>query len=255
MLKKKYNVEKNEIKDDFISNISHELKSPLFNIKSFVETLYEFYDTLNYHEHLEFLKILIKETNRLNRLINDLLDLALLEAKKKYPLSFININDILYQILSLHYIVTKKKKIIFFLEKFTNLPLVYTNYDLLFQILINLVGNSLKFTFNNKVVGIRVYIISVNTNVIKKIWQKNNICESKIRIEISDSGVGITRSNYNYIFEKFIKIENKVHTLKGTGLGLALVKNIIKKHESEIFLNSEYMIGTTFWFDLIIKYT
>nr|WDA99631.1 hypothetical protein GASUdbv011_089 [Galdieria sulphuraria] len=246
----------NEVKDNFISNISHELKTPLFNIKSFIETLYEFYDTLDYHEHLEFLKIIIKETNRLNRLINDLLDLSSLETKKIHVFSFININEILYEIINLNYIIIKKKKITFLVEKFTNLPLVYTNYDLFFQILINLISNSLKFTFNKGSVGIRVYLIEMDYAITKQIWKEkkdNSIYNKQIRIEISDSGIGIAKNNYNYIFEKFIKIENKIHTIKGTGLGLALVKNIIKKHDSEIFLHSEYMIGTTFWFDLKIN--
>ncbi|BDE17655.1 putative sensor-like histidine kinase (chloroplast) [Galdieria partita] len=243
----------NEVKDNFISNISHELKTPLFNIKSFIETLYEFYDTLDYHEHLEFLKIIIKETNRLNRLINDLLELSSLETKKIYIFSFININEILYEIINLNYIITRKKKITFFLEKFTNLPLVYTNHDLFFQILINLISNSLKFTFNKGNVGIRIYLIEIDTSITDEIWKEKNIYNKQIRIEISDSGIGIAKNNYNYIFEKFIKIENKIHTVKGTGLGLSLVKNIIKTHDSEIFLHSEYMIGTTFWFDFKIN--
>lgn len=125
-----------------------------------------------------------------------------------------------------------------------------------FQILINLISNSLKFTFNKGSVGIRVYLIEMDYAITKQIWKEkkdNSIYNKQIRIEISDSGIGIAKNNYNYIFEKFIKIENKIHTIKGTGLGLALVKNIIKKHDSEIFLHSEYMIGTTFWFDLKIN--
>jgi two-component system sensor histidine kinase NblS len=250
---KKQNKNINEEKDNFISDISHELKTPLFNIKSFIETLYEFYDTLDYHEHLEFLRIIIKETNRLNRLINDLLELSSLETKKIYIFSYININKIVYEIINLNYIIIKKKKITFFLEKFTNLPLVYTNHDLFFQILINLISNSLKFTFNKGSVGIRIYIIEIDNSLTDRIWKPKNIYNKQIRIEISDSGIGITKNNCNYIFEKFIKIENKIHTIKGTGLGLALVKNIIKNHDSEIYLYSEYMIGTTFWFDFKIN--
>ena len=74
--------------------------------------------------------------------------------------------------------------------------------------------------------------------------------ESYVRIEISDTGIGIAPEDQQAIFDRFFRVENRVHTLEGTGLGLSIVKNIIEKHSSEVHLVSEVGIGTTFWFDV-----
>jgi two-component system sensor histidine kinase NblS len=71
-----------------------------------------------------------------------------------------------------------------------------------------------------------------------------------VRIEISDTGIGIDLEDQEAIFERFFRVENRVHTLEGTGLGLSIVRNIVEKHHSRVYLVSEVGIGTTFWFDL-----
>ena len=73
-----------------------------------------------------------------------------------------------------------------------------------------------------------------------------------MRIEIADTGIGIDSEDREAIFDRFFRVENRVHTLEGTGLGLSIVKNIIDKHDSEINLISEVGVGTTFWFELQI---
>jgi two-component system sensor histidine kinase NblS len=73
-----------------------------------------------------------------------------------------------------------------------------------------------------------------------------------VRIEISDTGSGIEPKDQQAIFERFYRVENRVHTLEGTGLGLSIVKNIIEKHHSKVNLVSEVGVGTTFWFDLTV---
>ena len=72
----------------------------------------------------------------------------------------------------------------------------------------------------------------------------------KVRIEISDTGIGIDSEDQNMVFDRFVRVENRVHTLEGTGLGLSIVRNIVEKHHSKVYLVSEVGIGTTFWFDL-----
>jgi two-component system sensor histidine kinase NblS len=71
-----------------------------------------------------------------------------------------------------------------------------------------------------------------------------------VRIEVSDTGIGIDAEDQEAIFERFFRVENRVHTLEGTGLGLSIVRNIIEKHHSQVHLLSEVGVGTTFWFDL-----
>jgi two-component system sensor histidine kinase NblS len=73
-----------------------------------------------------------------------------------------------------------------------------------------------------------------------------------VRIEISDTGIGIDPEDQQAIFERFFRVENRVHTLEGTGLGLSIVRNIIDKHHTKINLVSEVNVGTTFWFDLAV---
>ncbi|NES66613.1 MAG: ATP-binding protein, partial [Okeania sp. SIO2D1] len=73
---------------------------------------------------------------------------------------------------------------------------------------------------------------------------------SKVRIEVADTGTGIEPEDQELIFDRFFRVENRVHTLEGTGLGLSIVKNIIDKHHSVVHLISEVGVGTTFWFDL-----
>jgi len=73
-----------------------------------------------------------------------------------------------------------------------------------------------------------------------------------VRIEVSDTGIGIDPEHQEKIFGRFFRVENRVHTLEGTGLGLSIVRNIVEKHYSSVHLVSEVGVGTTFWFDLAV---
>jgi two-component system, OmpR family, sensor histidine kinase NblS len=74
----------------------------------------------------------------------------------------------------------------------------------------------------------------------------------QVRIEVTDTGIGIAPEDQTAIFDRFFRVENRVHTLEGTGLGLSIVQNIIQKHHSVVHIKSEVGVGTTFWFDLPI---
>jgi two-component system sensor histidine kinase NblS len=115
---------------------------------------------------------------------------------------------------------------------------------LLLQVLTNLVGNGLKFTNSQGKVTIRAYQLHSNPELTEQI--------SQVRIEVIDTGIGIAPEDQEAIFDRFFRVENRVHTLEGTGLGLSIVKNIIEKHNSKIHLKSEVGAGTTFWFDLLV---
>ena len=232
-------VELNEAKSQFISNVSHELRTPLFNIKSFIETLSEFGEDLTETERKEFLETANHETDRLTRLVNDVLDLSRLESSKTYHLNGVDISQLIEQTLRTYQLNAKDKALELTQEVEPNLPLVLGHYDLLLQVMTNLVGNGLKFTSSGGKIEIRAYRIR------KKLQH-----QSFIRVEISDTGIGIDPEDQEAIFERFFRVENRVHTLEGTGLGLSIVKNIIDKHHSQIHLISEVGVGTTFWFDL-----
>ncbi|WP_317134456.1 ATP-binding protein [Leptolyngbya sp. 7M] len=99
----------------------------------------------------------------------------------------------------------------------------------------------MKFTPAGGKVAIRAYRL-----------ESSDLLPSHVRIEVSDTGIGIDPEDQKAIFDRFFRVENRVHTLEGTGLGLSIVRNIIEKHQSAVHLVSEVGVGTTFWFDLSV---
>ena len=236
-------VELNEAKSQFISNVSHELRTPLFNIKSFIETLSEYGEDLTHVQRREFLDTANHETDRLTRLVNDVLDLSRLESSHTYDLSEVYLSQPIEQTLRTCQLNAKDKGIELYQEIETDLPPVLGNYDLLLQVLTNLVGNSLKFTNAGGKVTVRAYQTKAESNTLD---------QSAVKIEIVDTGIGISAEDKEAIFERFFRVENRVHTLEGTGLGLSIVRNIIEKHNSRVYIDSEVGVGTSFWFELPI---
>jgi two-component system, OmpR family, sensor histidine kinase NblS len=235
--------ELNEAKSQFISNVSHELRTPLFNIKSFIETLYEYGDALEPEQQREFLETANRETDRLTRLVNDVLDLSRLESGKAYIFEAVDLSQAVEQTLRTCQLTAKDKGIVLSHELAPGLPAIFGNYDLLLQVFANLLGNALKFTQNDGQVTIRAYPLE--------------ICDldehsQLVRVEVADTGIGIPIEDQIAVFERFFRVENRVHTLEGTGLGLSIVRNILEKHGTKVNLVSEVGVGTTFWFDLPI---
>jgi two-component system sensor histidine kinase NblS len=237
-------VELNEAKSQFISNVSHELRTPLFNIKSFIETLHEYGEDLGTDQRREFLETVNHETDRLTRLVNDVLDLSKLESGRSYHLDGVDLAQAIEQTLRTYRLNARDKGIEILQEVMPNLPLVVGNYDLLLQVLANLVGNALKFTKAGGKVAIRAYPLEPKL--------KDGDRAQQVRVEISDTGIGIAPEDQDAIFDRFFRVENRVHTLEGTGLGLSIVRNIIEKHRTQVHLVSEVGVGTTFWFDLAV---
>ncbi|MFN6530221.1 two-component system sensor histidine kinase NblS [Nostoc sp. ChiSLP03a] len=236
-------VELNEAKSQFISNVSHELRTPLFNIKTYIETLHDYGEDLDLQERQEFLQTVNHETDRLTRLVNDVLDLSKLESGRNYSFDGVDLAQAIEQTLRTYQLNAKDKGVELVQEVAPNLPLVLGNYDLLVQVFGNLIGNALKFTKAGGKVAIRAYQLDFNPSHSES---------APVRIEISDTGIGIATEDQHSIFERFFRVENRVHTLEGTGLGLSIVRNIIDRHRSKVYLVSEVGIGTTFWFDLAI---
>ncbi|BAY99404.1 multi-sensor signal transduction histidine kinase [Tolypothrix tenuis PCC 7101] len=237
-------VELNEAKSQFISNVSHELRTPLFNIKSFIETLHDYGEDLSIEQRQEFLQTVNHETDRLTRLVNDVLDLSKLESGRAYNFDGVDLSQAIEQTLRTYQLNAKDKGIELIQEVAPQLPLVLGNYDLLLQVLANLVGNALKFTPAGGKVAIRAYQLDFTLNSHNQ--------PLPVRIEVSDTGIGIDSEDQQAIFDRFFRVENRVHTLEGTGLGLSIVRNIIERHRSQVHLVSEVGVGTTFWFDLTV---
>jgi two-component system, OmpR family, sensor histidine kinase NblS len=242
-------VELNEAKSQFISNVSHELRTPLFNIKSFIETLHEYGDELTKDERSEFLDTANRETDRLTRLVNDVLDLSKLESSHTYLFDAVELDRSIEQTLRTYQLNAKDKGIELCQDIEPELPSILGNYDLILQVLANLVGNALKFTKADGKVTIRAYRAQLAPDVGEAI---NGITSEVVRVEVVDTGIGIDPEDQRAIFDRFFRVENRVHTLEGTGLGLSIVQNIIEKHHTQIHITSYVGVGTTFWFDLAI---
>ena len=122
-----------------------------------------------------------------------------------------------------------------------------------------MLGNGLKFSPKNSSLVIRAYTWPDSCPAFPPIIKNNSApqCElvsplPKVRIEIADTGSGISQADQEKIFDRFYRVENSVHTEQGTGLGLSIVRGIIEKHGGEIRMPSELGVGTTFWFDLAL---
>jgi len=251
-------VELNAAQNRFISNVSHELRTPLFNIKSYVETLYDLKDQLSNEEQLEFLGIANSETDRLTRLVNDVLDLSRLESGKIIQLEPMEIKPAIEQTLRNYRLNATEKNVSLAKDIEENIPSILGNFDLLLQVFDNLLGNGLKFSPKNSTLKIRAYTWPDTCPAFPPNSNEAPQCElvsplPKVRIEIADTGSGISQPDQEKIFDRFYRVENAVHTEQGTGLGLSIVRGIIEKHGGEIRMASELGIGTTFWFDLPLE--
>jgi two-component system sensor histidine kinase NblS len=253
-------VELNAAQSRFISNVSHELRTPLFNIKSYVETLHDLGDQLTEQEKKEFLAIANDETDRLTRLVNDVLDLSRLESERVWTLEPLELRPAIEQTLRTYRLNADDKGVSLDLEVDPHLPRVRGNWDLLLQVFDNLVGNALKFTAPGGRVLLRAYPWPDTCHLDPSTAPSENSphCEltsplPRLRVEVADTGSGISQEDQDRIFERFYRVENAVHTEVGTGLGLSIVRGILDKHGTRIQIASEPELGTTFWFDLPLE--
>ena len=250
-------VELNAAQSRFISNVSHELRTPLFNIKSYVETLHDLGDQLSPDEQKEFLGVANDETDRLTRLVNDVLDLSRLESGRTLQFEPISMRPAMEQTLRTYRLNAEDRQVELVLDVPEELPEVLGNWDLLLQVLDNLVGNALKFSRPGGPLALRAYpwpdTCSVEGTAITGSDGPTCALTSplpKLRVEIADTGCGISSSDQERIFDRFFRVENAVHTEVGTGLGLSIVRGILEKHGAQVQMASEPEVGTTFWFDL-----
>lgn len=219
-----------QMRSEFVGNVSHELRTPLTSIKGFVETLLdgamENSDTCR-----RFLSIIEAETDRLTRLIDDLLSLSSIESKERVihpkPVCLVRSMRSIMNILGPQ--ISDKKLHVEFVYPY-HLPRIHADEDLLGQVLINLLDNAIKYT-----------------PPYGKIIIRCRRRDSRIVITFTDTGVGIPRESIPRVFERFYRVDKaRSRNQGGTGLGLAIVKHIVESHGGEVFLDSEVGQGSTF---------
>lgn len=218
---------------DFVANVSHELKTPLTSIKGFVETLLDgaIDDKKNSRN---FLKIIQEHAERLNNLVNDLLDLSYIESKEAaLERSRVDLNQLAKEvILSFNSRLNKLK--IAATSDISAGTFINADRDQIEQVLTNLVDNAIKF---NKEGG-RIRIASEGL-------------EKNIQVVVEDSGQGIPVKDVPRIFERFYRVDKaRSRQLGGTGLGLSIVKHIVELHSGSVGVESIEGLGSKFWFIL-----
>lgn len=219
-----------QAKSDFVSNVSHELKTPLSTISLFSEIL-ELGRVKNEEKKAEYYRIIRHESRRLNKTIDNILDFSRIEAgRKKYELVEGDMAGVIDSVLSTH----RYQIISFGFDVQTNietdLPSVLIDREAMAQAISNLIDNAIKYSAQVKQLS-----ITARTQ------------GSNLSIEIADQGVGIPRAEQARVFEKFYRVgDGLVHDVKGSGLGLSLVKHIIEAHKGTISVESDVGKGTRF---------
>ncbi len=221
------------MRSDFIANVSHELKTPLTSIKGFVETLLE--GALEDKENgRHFLKIIQDHVNRLDSLVNDLLDLSYLESKE----AFLKKEDIKLKVLVddvlAGFTPQVKKKAVEAINELSSDIKIKADKDKINQVFTNLIDNAIKF--NRQKGSVKIYSQDVN---------------NKVKIIVEDSGSGIPAKDLPRIFERFYRVDKaRSRELGGTGLGLSIVKHIVELHKGDVGVESTEGLGSKFWFSL-----
>lgn len=228
-----------QVRNDFLANVSHELRTPLTAIQGFLEALQ---DGLVEDEEArqKYYAVMYSETMQINRLVDDLMDLMKLENNEvtlaKFP---VDVSDLLNKIAFSFHPEAEEKGISLKVDVQEELPKIYADRDRVAQILKNLVKNALKFTEEGE----------IRMSAVEE--------EQWVRIQVKDTGVGISSDDLNRIWERFFKVDRgRSKKNKGTGLGLAIVKELVELHDGKCTVQSVPGEGSTFtvWLPTVAVY-
>jgi len=227
--------EKENFRRNFIGNLAHELKTPLFTSQSYLLTLIDG-ALKDENVNLKYLKIAEKAIERLIFIVKDLDLITKLESEDlKIESTDFNIISIVNNVFEMLEIQASKKNISLILENKTKQINVFADQEKIHQVLTNLIENSIKY---GKVDGTTELSIE-------------KIIDNKLIIRITDNGNGIKKEHFERLFERFYRIENSGNrNTGGSGLGLAIVKHIIDAHNEKIYVESDFGVGSEFSFSL-----
>ena len=227
--------ELDHLKDDFISTVTHELRTPLTSIRAFSEILHD-NPELDAEERTRFLGILVKESERLTRLINQVLDLAKLEAgAAEWRIATLDLRDLVEDATSATEQLFRSNRIELKTDLPDNLPPVVADRDRLMQVMLNLLSNAIKFCESG-------------TGRVQVSLRRE---DGSVRVDVRDNGIGIASENQQLIFEKFRQVgDTLTDKPQGTGLGLAICREIVGHFGGRLWVESEVGSGATFSFSL-----
>jgi two-component system phosphate regulon sensor histidine kinase PhoR len=220
---------------EFLGNVFHELKTPIFNIQGYIDTLVE--GGINDPEiNVKFMQKARKNVVRMTEIVNDLQMIANLEdGSFSFMEEKFDIHQLAQDALEAHEIGASRKEILLRFKDGCDKPfIVKADRELILQVLNNLITNSIKYGKQGGKVQIGLYDMN-----------------EKVLIEVSDNGIGIAQKHLPRIFERFYRADkNRSRDLGGSGLGLSIVKHIIEAHDQTINIRSTRGIGTTIGFTL-----
>ena len=230
--------EANRMKSEFISVVSHQLRSPLSNLRWAIELLTSGRVNGVSEKQLEYFKILKENSARMRELISDLLTVSRIETEK-LPLKKkeISLENLIRKIIEELEVFTKASNVKVEFRVKENLPKVFTDPSQIRLVIENLLDNAIRYIKEKGRVEIK----------LEKI-------DKHCRFEIKDTGVGIPKEDQKYIFQKFFRSENIIkYQTQGSGLGLYIAKSVVEKSKGKIGFKSQEGVGSTFWFTLPIK--
>jgi len=224
------------MRKSFVSNASHELRSPLTSIQGFLQAILD--GTIGKEDHDKYLKIVFRESKRLSALINSMLDLSRMESgKNPLTLTRFDLNTVLKHVVERFEPNLIKKECQLDVDFAREYCYVFADKEKIVQVLINLIDNAIKYSPNKS-------RILVTTHLHGK----------KVYISVKDKGYGISKKDQMLIWDRFF-MADKAHTPtknKGTGLGLSIVKKIVEDHKEVIWVESTKGAGSTFIFTLML---
>jgi signal transduction histidine kinase len=225
------------LKSDFVANVSHELRTPLALIRLYAETL-ELGRLSAKEKYQEYFRIIREESERLTALINNILDFSRIEAgRKEYEFKETNLPELVRSTLDSYRFQIEQNGFAFEENISGDIPPVNVDREAIARSLLNLVNNALKYSKDRKFIGVSLY----RTN-------------GSVNLEVRDHGIGIPLSEQEKIFEKFYRCGDPlVHNIKGSGLGLSLVRHIVRAHGGDVQVESAPEKGSKFTIALPLR--
>jgi PAS domain S-box-containing protein len=226
-----------KIRTDFIATISHEFKTPLTSIMMGTDLMLGDGIGILNDEQIEIINTIKEDGERLSTLVNDLLELTRIESGKTvFKIEPCRIDGIIESSIKQFYHIAEKKDVSLYFECDENLPRVKADYEKITWVINNLISNALKYTNAGDEIAVSAFVKGV-----------------KMHVKVKDTGVGIPEEYLDKIFEKFVQVKGGDLEVRGTGLGLAVVKEIISIHNGTIWCESRLDSGSIFTFTLEIN--
>ena len=230
-------VQANQMRRDFVANVSHELKSPLTSILGFTETLSGVIES-NPSKAKQFLSVMERESLRMSSLIDDLLGLSRVEAaEKQLPSEQVNLGDIMREVLEILTATAAKKNIgIEYVQDAAD-PLIIGDYSQVVQVFTNLLQNAIKYGGDGNKIKV----------IMNSIEYHKALLTTGYKVSVEDTGIGIEEHHLARLTERFYRVDDhRSRNEGGTGLGLSIVKHIMARHNGRLLIESDPGSGSEF---------